>query len=87
MAPVTMNSSITEGTKAMKPQEIMSFVSKFHESRVFLTAAELDVFTLLEKNPMTAGKIADKLNATERGITILLNAVVSMGLLEKRDEK
>lgn len=69
----------------MKPQEIMSFVSKFHESRVFLTAAELDVFTVLDRNPMTAGEIANKLNATERGISILLNAVVSMGLLEKKE--
>jgi SAM-dependent methyltransferase len=71
----------------MKPTEILSLVTKFHESRIFLTAAELDVFTLLEKNPMSAQEIANKLKATVRGITILLNAVVSMGLLEKREGK
>ena len=59
-------------------------VSKFQESRIFLTAAEMDVFTLLAKNPMSAQEIADRLEATVRGVTILLDAVVSMGLLEKK---
>jgi len=69
----------------MKPYEIMSLATKFHESRIFLTAAELDIFTLLAKDPMSAQEIANRLNARERGITILLDAVVSMGLLEKRE--
>jgi len=76
-----------EGPTAMKPYEIMSLATKFHESRIFLTAAELDIFTLLAKDPMSAEEIANRLNATERGITILLDAVVSMGLLEKREGK
>ena len=71
----------------MKPNEILSLVTKFHESRIFLTAAELDVFTLLDKNPMLAQEIAEKLKTTVRGITILLNAVVSMGLLKKIEGK
>jgi len=71
----------------MKPNEIMSLVSKFQESRIFLTAAEMDVFTLLAKNPMSAKEIGNKLKATVRGITILLDAIVSMGLLEKKEEK
>ena len=71
----------------MKPNEIMPLVTKFHESRVFLTAAEMDVFTLLEKNALSAEKIADRLKVTLRGITILLDAVVSMGLLEKKEGK
>jgi protein-L-isoaspartate O-methyltransferase len=71
----------------MTPFEIMSLVSKFQESRIFLTAAEMDVFSLLEKNPMSAQEIANRLEATVRGVTILLDAVVSMGLLEKKEEK
>jgi len=70
----------------MTPFAIMSLVSKFQESRIFLTAAEMDVFTLLEKNPMSAQEIANRLEATVRGVTILLDAVVSMGLLEKMEE-
>ncbi len=57
------------------------------ESRIFLTAAELDIFSLLSKQSMSAREIADKIQVTLRGITILLNALVPMGLLEKRDEK
>ena len=71
----------------LTPPAIMSLVSKFQESRIFLTAAEMDVFTLLAKNPMSAQEIANRLEATVRGVTILLDAVVSLGLLEKREEK
>jgi SAM-dependent methyltransferase len=70
-----------------KPEVILGLSRKFMESRIFLTAAELDVFTLLAKNPMSAREIADMLKVTMRGITILLNALVPMGLLEKKDEK
>jgi precorrin-6B methylase 2 len=69
------------------PFAIRSLVSKFQESRIFLTAAEMDVFTLLAKKPMSAQEIADRLEATVRGVTTLLDAVVSMGLLEKNGEK
>ncbi len=71
----------------MNPVEILSLVSKFQESRIFLTAADMDVFTLLVKHPMSAQEIANRLEATVRGVTILLDAVVSMGLLEKKEEK
>jgi precorrin-6B methylase 2 len=70
----------------MTPFDIMSLGSKFQESRIFLTAAEMDVFTLLAKHPMSAQEIANRLEATGR-ITLLLDAVVSMGLLEKKEEK
>jgi SAM-dependent methyltransferase len=69
------------------PTAILSFISNFQESRIFLTAAELDVFTLLAKNPMPAQEIANLLKVKVRGITILLDAVVSMGLLEKKEGK
>ena len=71
----------------MKPETILGLSAKFMESRIFLTAAELDIFTLLIKHPMSAQEIADKIQVTLRGITILLNALVPMGLLEKKDEK
>jgi len=60
---------------------------KFMESRIFLSAAELDLFTLLSDNSMSAEEVAGKLDVTIRGITILLDAVVSMDLLEKNNGK
>jgi predicted O-methyltransferase YrrM len=71
----------------MKPETILGLGRKFMESRIFLTAAELDVFTLLVNNPMSAQEIADKIEVTLRGITILLNALVPMGLIEKKNDK
>jgi SAM-dependent methyltransferase len=71
----------------MKPETILSLGRKFMESRIFLTAAEFDIFSLVIKNPQSAREIADKLQVSLRGITILLNALVPLGLLEKKDEK
>lgn len=71
----------------MKPEAILGLSRKFMESRIFLTAAELDIFSLLSKHPMSAQEIADKIQVTLRGITILLDALVPKGLLEKNDEK
>jgi predicted O-methyltransferase YrrM len=71
----------------MKPETILGLSRKFMESRIFLTAAELDIFSLLSKHPMSAQEIADKIHVTLRGITILLDALVPMALIEKKDEK
>jgi len=69
------------------PETILALGRKFMESRIFLSAAELDLFTILSENEMSAEEVADKLKTTLRGITILLDAVVSMGLLEKKNNK
>jgi len=66
---------------------ILGMGRKFMESRIILSAAELDLFTILSKDSMSAHEIAKKLNGSLRGITILLNALVAMGLLEKKNER
>ncbi len=71
----------------MTPEAILALVRKFMESRILLTAAELDVFTILAKKPVPARELARTINATERGMTILLDALVSMGLLDKKDNR
>ena len=71
----------------VKQETILDLSRKFMGSRILLTAAELDIFSLLIKHPMSAQEIADKIQVTLRGITILLNALVTMGLLEEKDEK
>lgn len=74
-------------TKPVQPEAILGLGKKFMDSRIFLTAVELDIFSLLTKNPMSAQEIAAHIQVTLRGITILLNALVPMGLLEKKNEK
>ncbi len=67
----------------MNAEELRHTVVAFQKSRIVLTAFELDVFTRIGEKSYTAGTIAEELgldkNATER----LLNALVSMELLQK----
>ncbi len=65
------------------PEQILGLARQFTESRVILTAAELDVFTLLSRGPLSAKDGAEKLAATERGIATLFDTLVSLGLLSK----
>ena len=55
----------------------------YRESRILMTAAELDVFTMLADAPRSAGDLANTLNLKPRGITILLDALTAMELLTK----
>lgn len=56
-------------------------------SRIFLTAVELDVFALLDTGKWTAAEMARRMGADTRATEVLLNALTSMGLLEKAGDK
>lgn len=56
----------------------------FQESRIILTAVELDVFTALEAGG-EAAQMAARMGAEPRALEMLLNALVACGLLTKRD--
>ncbi len=70
---------------ATTPEAILGIGRAFMESRVLLTAVELDVFTPLARRAMTAAELARELGADLRGITTLLDAVAATSLLEKED--
>jgi predicted O-methyltransferase YrrM len=65
--------------------EILANVRNFMTSRVILTAAEFDFFTILATTPMTAGELAGKLGLDLRATTRLLDCVITLGLLSKTD--
>lgn len=65
--------------------DLLNLGRGFMESRILLSAAQLDVFTLLQATPMSAGQVAQHIAGDERAVTILLDAVAAMGLLEKSD--
>ena len=67
-------------------QDVLSLSRSFTECRVFLSAAELDLFTLLTPAPLPAREVANRIGAETRGLTILLDALSGMGLLDKRGE-
>ncbi len=68
------------------PEEVLRLASHFMESRILLSAAELDLFTLLNGSPLTAKQVADRLGADLRALTIVLDALSAMGLLIKQGE-
>jgi len=59
----------------------------FQVSKALFTASELDVFTLISKKPVSAEGLAKRLKLHPRPIGRLLNAMVALGLLKKRNGK
>ena len=69
----------------MLPDDLMQTIRGFMESRVMLTAVELDIFTAVGQGAKAA-EVAGRLGASARGVEMLLNALVAMGLLTKRED-
>ena len=67
------------------PQSILELARNFMESRVLLTGAELNLFTLLASEPLSAEEVAFRTGANLRALTILLDALAAMELLVKRE--
>lgn len=69
----------------MLPEEIDRMIRGYMPSRCILTALELDIFTAVGAGA-NAEQIGAKINADARGAGMLLNALVSLGLLGKSGE-
>ncbi|MGM0417704.1 MAG: methyltransferase [Thermodesulfobacteriota bacterium] len=63
----------------------MNKIRNFMESRIILTGAELDIFTLIHRGIKNTKDIAEKTNTDERALTRLLDALVVCELLEKNN--
>ncbi len=70
----------------MNPDEIRETVVAFQKSRILLTAYELDVFTFLGEGSFNAETISKHLNLNKEAAERLLNALVSIKLLHKKNE-
>ena len=70
---------------AMNAESILALGRNFMESRILLTGAELDLFTLLAPAPLSAAEVTRRVHGDERAVTILLDALAGIGLLSKRD--
>lgn len=71
-------------TAGVLPDDLNELIRSFMPSRAALTALELDVFTAIGEGA-TAESVAQKIQADPRATEMLLNALVSMKLLEKRN--
>ncbi len=70
----------------MDANSILQIARGYWESRVLLTGAELNVFTLLSDKSLSLDELADRLRADRRGLGILLDALAAMELLQKTDD-
>ncbi|MBV9670392.1 MAG: methyltransferase domain-containing protein [Acidobacteriales bacterium] len=68
---------------APNPTRIFETFTSFHRSAALKAAVEVDVFSAIAPGEATAQAIASRCNASERGIRILCDALVTYGLLEK----
>lgn len=68
-------------------EAVLGLARGFSASRVLLSGAELDLFTLIAREPMTGEEISAAKEAELRGITVLLDALSALGFLVKRDER
>ncbi len=66
------------------PDDLVQTLRGYQESRVVLTAVELDIFTAVGQGA-TAAEVAGRIQADPRATEMLLNALVAMGLLSKQE--
>ena len=66
------------------PDDVHELIRGFMSSRAALSALELDIFTAVGRSS-TAELVARKIHADSRATEMLLNALVSLRLLEKQD--
>jgi SAM-dependent methyltransferase len=69
----------------MNPNTIREFASSFQKSRILLTGFELDIFTNVDESGSSNDQIAATLNLDTHACERLLNALVSLGFLVKKD--
>ncbi|MCX5854977.1 MAG: methyltransferase [Deltaproteobacteria bacterium] len=68
------------------PEEVLRLARNFMESRILLSGAELNVFTILSHAPLTAKEVSDRTGTDMRALTILLDALAAMGFLIKHND-
>ena len=71
----------------VSPRRIMELSRAFQASRVFLTAYEMDVFSVLDDKEKTSDEVATAINADLRGTDRLLNALCALEFLNKSGNK
>jgi predicted O-methyltransferase YrrM len=68
-----------------KLAKILGKARAFWEARILMTAAELDIFSLLVDAPKTAAQVSRELSSDRRSTEALLNALVALGLVVKTE--
>ena len=72
-------------SKKMGLGYLLDLATGHYKSKVLFVATNLKIFTILSKQPKTLIEIAEELNIKMRPASMLINACVALGLLEKKD--
>ncbi len=80
-----MARSSTQSNNALSPVNVMEMAWGFQNSRILLTAYELELFTALGDKSATSAEVARSLGTDERATDRLMNALCAIGLLQKED--
>lgn len=68
-------------------QAILQIASAFQQSKILLTACELNFFTIIGNEQKSAKEVAIEAGTNEKATEKILNALTSMNLLEKKDSE
>jgi len=66
-------------------EEIGNLTRGFRPARIVLTAVELDIFTAIDHEELSASEISSRLGTDPDGTAILLDALVALGILRKHE--
>jgi 2-polyprenyl-3-methyl-5-hydroxy-6-metoxy-1,4-benzoquinol methylase len=72
-------------TNRPNPERIFTILNAFQQTAALKTGIELDVFSAIGSGATAAAQIAEKTNASERGVRILCDYLTIMELLTKAD--
>jgi precorrin-6B methylase 2 len=72
-------------TREWTRDAVLEIGRSYQPACVLLAAAELDIFSALAERPRTAPELATVVHGDVRGTTILVDALVALGFLEKRE--
>ena len=78
-----MTTTNSPATRAPSPELILQTGLGFWASKTLLSAVELELFTQLSEKSLTASEIADRLDLHPRSQYDFLDALVSLGLLDR----
>jgi precorrin-6B methylase 2 len=67
--------------------EILDIAKGYQKATLLFAAADLDLFSILNKKPMTARALSAELDTDYRATSVLLDALVAMALLKKQNTK
>lgn len=69
-----------------KAGELIGLASSYWQPCALHAAVKMEIFSALGGKKLTAEKVSKKIDGNERGVRVLLDALVAMGLLAKQEE-